>query len=199
MVWAYNRRLAIEPLYSFANADSRERTLNSRASTRTPASVFWTVPTMRPSALISRHRSKGTSSSEVASGILVYTSRGISANSRSKFRSSHSTRPMVRAASTVSASGGRPSPVGRAMKSGTAKRGAAPASVLLIVVLTSLGCWAVADAGGGGGAAGCCAEISTTAADAATAAAPIPVATSRAVRDIVGAVKNVQVILCIGS
>ncbi len=55
---------------------------------------------------------------------------------------------MVCAASTVSAS------FDSAMKSGTAKRGAAPASSLLIVVLISLGCCGAA----GGGRRGCCAD-----------------------------------------
>ncbi len=60
-------------------------------------------------------------------------SRGIMSNSRSKARSSQSTWPIVFAASAVSAS------AVRAMKSGTAKRGSAPGSPVM-VIWTAGGC-----------------------------------------------------------
>ena len=88
---ANSRLLATDPVYSRANADCRVRTLKRRTSTRTPVAVFCTVPMTTPSALTSRQRSNGTSLSEVAGGIVLMMSRGISANSRSKFRSSQST------------------------------------------------------------------------------------------------------------
>jgi hypothetical protein len=65
------------PVYSFAIADAPEATLISRNCTVTPAGVFRTLPTSRPSAPSSFHRSNATSSIEVGCGIVRYVSRGI--------------------------------------------------------------------------------------------------------------------------
>jgi hypothetical protein len=92
------------------------------------------VPTTIPSAPSSRHRSNSTSSNDFAAGIVLYVSRGMSANSLSNARSSYSTCAIVLAVAAVSASGVS------AMKSGTAMRVGAPGPPVIVVVM-SLGCW----------------------------------------------------------
>src|SRR3989304_2383269 len=102
-------------------------------------------------------------------------SRGTRANSRSNVRSSNNTRVIVRAIACVSASRVR------AMNSGTARRGGAPPSPVIVVVI-SLGCWgADGTAGGGGGAP---ARSVTKAATATAAIMRIPPHVDRAVSSI---------------